>query len=54
MGDPMGARPKESNRVAAPSRDLIPTLDVDSGDTPGVDPGDATRRYPLDFGDTYK
>lgn len=25
---------------------------VDSGDAPVMDPGDATRGYPLDFGDT--
>jgi hypothetical protein len=26
---------------------------VDSGDAPVMDSGDATRGYPLDFGDTH-
>ena len=26
---------------------------VDSGDAPVLDPGDATRSYPLDSGDTH-
>ena len=45
----IGCIPSESQ--LAPGT-LIHNQDVDSGDTPRVDPGDATRCYPLDFGDT--
>jgi hypothetical protein len=42
----------ESLAVKPPASLRIHRSNVDSGDAPVMDPGDTTRGYPLDFGDT--
>jgi hypothetical protein len=39
--------------VGSQSATVIHRRSLDSGDARVMDPGDATRGYPLDFGDTH-